>query len=121
VDDDAPITDEPWYGYVTDPEVDPDELTFVESTAIWAFTGFIAAGTAEIGAAPAVLFHTIAPKFVLAMRRGSAGEIIRVILDGEDAAAIDTSPYSPGDVIRVPFIADPSVTTGHDITLIGIS
>lgn len=121
VDDDAPILDEPWYGYVTDPEVDPDELTFVESAALWTFTGFLAVATAEVGAAPALLFHTIAPKFVLAMRRGDTAEIIRVIVDGADAAAVDTTPYSEGDVIRVPIVADPSITTGHDITLVQVS
>lgn len=121
VDDEMPDDVQPWYGTVSNPEAPPDELDFVENAAIFAFTGFLALATWEIGAAPAILFHTIAPKFVLAMRRGDAGEIIRILVDGEEAARVDTSGVSVGDVVRVPIIADPAITTGHDIAVIQVS
>lgn len=121
VDDELPADTQPWYGSVSDPSLPPGELTFVENAAIWATTGFLAVATWEIGAAPAILFHTIAPKFVLAMRRGDVGEIIRIIVDGQDSASVDTASSAVGDVIRVPIVADPAVTTGHDIMLIQVS
>lgn len=121
VDDQAPADMQTWYGTVSDPEAPPDELDFVENLAIFAFTGFLAVATWEIGAAPAILFHTIAPRFVLAMRRGDAGEIIRILVDGQEAARVDTSSAAAGDVVRVPIVADPAVTTGHDIAVIQVS
>ena len=75
-----------WYGYVTDPDGAADELTFVEDAAIWAFTGLLAVGA---GAGAAIAFHTIAPRFVLAMRGDSFVEVIRIILDGEEQATGD--------------------------------
>jgi len=55
------------------------------------------------------------------MRRGDSAEIYRILVDGADAAQVDTTAYSPGDVVRVPIIADPSVTTGHDIMIVQVS
>lgn len=121
VDDSLPDDAQPWYGTVSDPEAPPAELDFVENAAIWAFTGFIAAATWEVGFAPAILFHTIAPSFVLATKRGDLAEIIRILVDGEEAARVDTSGYAAGDIIRTPIIADPAVTTGHDITIVQVS
>ena len=82
---------------------------------------FLAVATWEIGAAPAILFHTIAPSFVLAIRRGDLGEVIRILVDGQDAAQVNTASASVGDVVRVPIVADPTVTTGHDIMIIQVS
>ncbi len=121
VDDEELTEMQPWYGSVTDPEVDPDELDFVENAAIWIFTGFLAVATIELAAAPAILFHTIAPRFVLAVRRGEFAEIIRILVDGQDAVAVDTSGYTDGDVIEVPIIADPSVMGGHDVMLVQVT
>ncbi len=121
IDDELPITEQPWYGTVSDPEAPPEELDFVENAAIFALTGFLAVATWEIGAAPAILFHTIAPKFVLAMKRGDVGEIIRILVDGEEAARVDTTSYAEGDLIDVPIIADPAITTGHDIVIVQVS
>jgi len=121
VDDSLPADEQPWYGTVSDPEAPPDELDFVENAAVWIFTGFLAVATLEIGAAPAILFHTIAPKFLLATKRGDIGEIIRILVDGEEAARVDTSGYAAGDIIRTPIVADPSITTGHDIMLVQVS
>lgn len=120
VDDTAPVTSQTWYGTVSDPEAPPDELDFVENAAIWIMTGFLAVATWEIGAAPAILFHTIAPKFVIASRRGDVGEIIRILVDGEEAARVDTSSSSVGDVINTPIVADPAIE-GHDIMIIQVS
>jgi len=120
VDDSYPADMQPWYGYVTDPELPPGELTFIENAAIWTFTGFLAVATIEIGAAPAILFSTIAPRFVLATRRGDLGEIIRILVDGEESARIDTSGYAPGEVIRTPILADPELSS-HDIMIVQVS
>jgi len=121
VDDSLPADTQPWYGTVSDPEAPPAELDFVENAAIWAMTGFLAIATWEIGAAPAILFHTIAPRFVLATKRGDLGEIIRILVDGEEAARVDTSSAAPGDIIRTPILPDPAITTGHDIAIIQVS
>jgi len=120
VDDEYPSDMQPWYGTVDDPEAPPDELTFFENAAIWTFTGFLAVATIEVGAAPAILFNTIAPRFVLATRRGDLGEIIRILVDGQEAARVDTSSYSPGDVIRTNILADPEIET-HEILMVQVS
>lgn len=120
VDDQEPAETQGWYGYVTDPEAPPGELTFFENAAIWVMTGFLAVATWEVGAAPAILFHTIAPRFTLAMRRGDVGEIIRILVDGEEAARVDTSSAAPGDVIRVPIGGDPSLST-HELMIVQVS
>lgn len=121
VDDEMPTDMQTWYGTVSNPEAPPEELDFVENAAIFAMTGFLAVATWEVGFAPAILFHTIAPRFVLAMRRGDAGEIIRILVDGEEAARVDTTSAAVGDVVRVPIVADPAVMTGHDIAVIQVS
>lgn len=121
-DDDATVNDEeekdvqPWYGYVTD--LDSPTTTFVEDAAIWAFTGLLVVAGAP-GAA--IAFHTIAPRFVVAVRRGNLGEIIRLYLDGEEAAEVDTSGYAEGDVIEVPMFPDPEIETGHDMLIVKVS
>lgn len=120
VDDEEPAEVQTWYGYSPDPNAAPDELTFVEQASIWAFTGFIAVATLEVGAAPAILFNTIAPKFVLATRRGDLGEIIRILVDGQDAARVDTSAAAPGDIVRTTIIADPAYET-HEIVMVQVS
>jgi len=120
VDDQAAGDVQTWYGTVEDPEVPPEELSFVENAAIWTFTGFLAVATIEVGAAPAILFSTIAPRFVLAVRRGNLAEIIRILVDGQDAATVDTTDYAEGDVIRTNIIADPEVSP-HEILLVQVS
>jgi hypothetical protein len=120
VDDEMSPVTQPWYGTVSDPEAAPAELDFVENAAIWAFTGFLAVATWEIGAAPAILFNTVAPQFVLAVKRGEFAEIIRILVDGQDAVTVDTTPYTEGDVIRTNIVADPAFET-HDIMLIQVS
>lgn len=120
VDDEMSLDDQTWYGTVSDPEAPPDELDFVENAAIWALTGFLAIATIELAAAPAILFHTIAPKFVLATRRGDLGEIIRILVDGEEAARVDTSAAAPGDIINTTILADPDLES-HDIMLVQVS
>jgi len=120
VDDEAEPDEQTWYGTVSDPEAPPDELDFVENALVWIFTGFIAAATLEVGAAPAILFRTIAPKFLIASKRGDLGEIIRIIVDGEEAARVDTSPYAPGEVIRTPIVADPDLAE-HNVVIVQVS
>ena len=115
VDDDADPALQPWYGEVTDPEAAPAELDFVENIAIWTFTGMLAVGATP---AAAILFHTIAPRFVLAMRGDDFGEVIRIVLDGEDMARVDTSGHA-GEVLRVPIVGDPTIST-HDLYVINL-
>jgi len=101
-----------WYGYVTD--LDNPTTTFVEDVTIYSFAGFLAIAATP---AAAILFTTIAPAFVIAIRRGDLGEIIRLYLDGEEAASVDTAAYAEGDVIRVTLAGDPELST-HEIMLV---
>jgi hypothetical protein len=116
VDDSEEPAMQTWYGAVSDAEADYAELDFVENLAVWAFTGLLAVGA---GAGAAILFHTIAPRFVLAMRGGDFAEVIRVILDGEDMAYIDTTDRA-GEIIRVPIVGDPDIET-HELYIIQVS
>jgi len=112
-DDEETPALQPWYGYVTDPDLPADELTFVEDAAIWAFTGLLAVSGTP---AAAILFNTSAPSFVLAMRGESFAEVVRVVLDAEDAASIETTG-DPDELIELPLYPDPSLST-HDILII---
>lgn len=114
LEDQEPADVQPWYGEVTDPEAPPGEITFVENVGIWVITGFIAY-SGQIGAA--VFFNTIAPRFVLAWKRGDVGEIIRIVVDAADYGSVDTSSYAEGDIIEVDVVADPDLET-HDIYLV---
>lgn len=112
-DDQDPVETQPWYGSVLDPDLPADELTFVENAGIWAFTGFLAlSGTP----AAAILFHTIAPDFVLAMRGDDFAEVIRIIIDAQDYAEIQTTG-DPDELVELQVAAGES-ETGHDILLV---
>lgn len=117
VEDEASIDDQIWYGTVTDPEAPPDELDFVENALVWIFTGLIALATPELGFAPAIAFNTIAPKFLIAQKAGDVGEIIRIVVDGQEAARVDTTGRS-GEIISTPVYGDPSLDM-HQIYVIG--
>lgn len=119
VDDQEPVETQTWYGTVSNPEAPREELDFVENALVWVFTGFIAAATLEIGAAPAVLFNTIAPRFILATKRGDVGEIIRILVDGQESARVDTSSYTAGEVIRTSIVADPELSS-HEIMIVQV-
>jgi hypothetical protein len=112
VDDEAVLDDQIWYGYVSD--LDNPTTTFVEDVAIWGFAGFLALAGAP---AAAVAFTTVAPRFVVAIRRGNLAEIVRLYVDSEQVAEIDTSAYVEGDVIRTAVLADPALST-HDLMLV---
>jgi hypothetical protein len=112
-DDEATSALQPWYGYVADPDLPADELTFVEDAAIWAFTGLLAVSGTP---AAAILFHTSAPSFVLAMRGDDVAEVIRVVLDAEDAASVETTG-DPDELVELPLYPDPALST-HDILVI---
>jgi len=117
VDDDMSPTTQPWYGEVTDPEAPADELEFVENAAIWVITGFIAyAG--QIGGA--VFFNTVAPRFVLAWRRGDVGELIRVVIDAADYGTVDTSTVAAGEIITLDVLPVDTELETHDILLINM-
>ncbi len=113
VDDEMEIDEQPWYGKVEDPSVPPDDLTFIEDATIWAFTGLLAVATIpEVGLAPAIAFRTIAPKFVVAIRTGDLGRIIRLFVDGSEAARVEDD--GSGDIVEMPIAADPDIET-HQI------
>jgi hypothetical protein len=120
VDSEAPIDEQTWYGTVSNPDAPPAELDFVENALVWTFTGLIALATPELAFAPAILFHTIAPKFLIATKRGDVGELIRILVDGSEAARVDTSGYAPGEIINTQIIADPSLDT-HTLTIVQVS
>ncbi len=121
VEDEEPDSTEEWYGGVTDPTVPPGELDFVESALLWAATGFVAVATFEVGGlAPAILFHTTVEKFILIQKRGDVAETIRYVIDNQDMAMLDTSPYAPGDLIEVPLIAPPGGGT-HELMIVQVS
>jgi len=112
VDDDLAPSEQIWYGRVTD--LDNPTTTFVEDAAIWGFAGLIAAAGLP---AAAIAFTTVAPSFVVAIRRGDLGEVIRLYIDGDQAAEVDTSPETAGDIIRVTLAGDPDLST-HDIMIV---
>lgn len=116
VDDEEEPAIQTWYGYVDDPELPPGELTFFEDATIWVFTGFLAlSGTP----AAAILFHTLAPRFTLAMRGGDFGEVIRILMDGQDMATVDTTGMA-GELIEIPIVGDEGISL-HDLMLIKVS
>jgi len=116
VDDGLPFEDQIWYGEVADPEAPAAELTLIDNAGIWLITGFIAyAG--QIGAA--VFFNTIAPRFVLAWKRGDVGEIIRVVIDSADYGRVDTSTVDVGEIITLNVLPDQDLES-HDIMLIKV-
>jgi len=121
VEDEDPDSTQPWYGGVTDPTAPAGSLDFVESAALWVITGFVALATFEVGGlAPAILFHTTVEKFILIQKRGDAGETIRYVIDNQDIATIDTTPYSPGDLIETPVIAPPGGGT-HELMIVQVT
>jgi len=112
-DDEAPPAEQTWYGEVDDPLLPPGELTFIENAGIWAFTGLLA--VAGLPAA-AIAFQTTAPSFVLAMRGDSFAEVIRILVDGEDAVTVETSG-DPDELFEIPVFPDPDISV-HDILII---
>jgi len=119
VDDSAPPSEQIWYGEVTNPTAPADELDFVESVALWAFTGLVAVATFEVaGIAPAIAFHTFVEKFIIIQKRGDAAETIRFVVDNQDSITIDTTPYAPGELIETTIVT-PQTGAGHDLLIIG--
>lgn len=118
VEDSEPVDMQPWYGEVTNPTAPPDELDFVENLLVWTFTGLLALATPEFGFAPAILFHTIAPKFLIAQKAGDVGEIVNIVIDGKSYGSVDTTGRA-GEIIETPVIADPSLDT-HEILIYGM-
>ena len=116
VDDEEDRTTQTWYGEVTDRNGPPGSLTFFENVAIWTFTGLLAVSGTP---AAAILFSTVAPKFVIAQRAGSVGEVIRIVVDAQDQALIDTTGLS-GTIIETPIDVSAN-SSPHDIMIIKVS
>ena len=117
VETSEPVDSQVWYGEVTNPTAPAAELDFVENALVWIFTGLIALATPELGFAPAIAFNTIAPKFLIAQKAGDIGEVIRIIVDGQDAASVNTTGHA-GEIINTPILADPTLDT-HQIYIVG--
>jgi len=116
LDDELPDDVQPWYGEVTDYTAPPYELEFVEAAGIWAITGFVAyAG----GLGSAVAFQTIAPRFVLAWKRGDLGELIRVVIDSADYQTVDTGTVGVGEIVSLNVLPDQDLET-HDILIVKV-
>ncbi len=113
VDDDAETDVQPWYGMVNDPTLPAGSLTFTENILIWTFTGLLAV-SGNVGAA--ILFHTTAQKFVIAQRAGSVGEVIRIVINAQDAARVDTTGHA-GEIIETSVMATPS-GSGYDVLIV---
>ena len=120
VDDQATPEEQDWYGYVTDPDANPAEITFVQSAVIWILTGFVAlvlSPALPVGAAAAVAFRTFANRFTLAFNRGDIGEQFRVIIDAADYDTVDTESMSVGDIVEIDINGLPEAEF-HDITIV---
>ncbi len=118
VDDEETPELQPWYGEVTNPTAPADELDFVENVLLWGFTGLIALATIEVGAAPAILFHTTVKKFIITQKRGDVGETIRFVVDNQDFTTIDTTPYPAGSLIETTVVTNQE-DGDHVLMLIG--
>lgn len=110
VEADETVEMQTWYGEVTNPTAPPGELTFAENILVWTFTGLIALATPELGFAPAILFHTIAPKFLIAQKAGDVGEIINIVVNGKSYAQVDTTGHA-GEIMNTSIIGDASLDT----------
>lgn len=120
VDDQLPADEQDWYGYVTDPDSNPDEITFVQSAVIWILTGFVAlvlSPALPVGAAAAIAFRTFANRFTLAFNRGDIGEQFRVIIDAADYETVDTSGMAVGDIVEIDINGLPE-DEFHDIVIV---
>lgn len=115
VGDDMSAEDQTWYGEITNPADPPAELDFVENLAVWAFTGLVALATPELGFAPAILFHTVAQKFLIAQKAGDLAAITHIVLDGGEVARVDTTGRT-GEIIETPVIGDPTLDA-HDLLI----
>lgn len=115
LDDQAPVAEQVWYGEVVNYEDPADELTFTENASIWAITGFLAV-SGEVGAA--ISFHTIAPSFVLAWRRGDVGEIFRVVVDAADVGYVDTTDYAEGELVEYTVAGEGD---DHDLLIVKVA
>jgi hypothetical protein len=119
VDDEEPADDQDWYGVVTNPTAPAGELDFVESVALWIFTGLVAIATFEVGGiAPAIVFHTTVEKFIILQKRGDTAETIRFVIDGQDAKFVNTAPYAEGDIIETKLVT-PQTGGDHTLMIIG--
>jgi hypothetical protein len=120
VDDEQPIDEQDWYGYVEDALAPADEITFVQSAVIWILTGFVAlvlSPTLPVGAAAAVTFRTLATRFTLAFNRGDIGEQFRVIVDAADYETVDTADMDVGDIVEIDINGLPDAAY-HDIVIV---
>lgn len=91
-DDQAPVTDQPWYGELVPTMglrsfLADDELTWQENAAIWIVAGFgVLAG--QIGAA--IAFVPFARQFVLKFRGNPIGATAGIFIDGSLIELRDT-------------------------------
>jgi len=100
-DDLAPVDDQPWFGQVV---IIDDELTFVENLGVWLIAAFgMYAG--QPGAA--IAFIPFARKFIVTAKKHGLGGIIKMFVDGEVVAVMDTYSPSDGVVSQTVVMPDP--------------
>lgn len=116
VDDSLPADVQEWYGFFTDYDASWDDMSFVEQATVWLYSGMIASAYSP-GAA--IVFRTTVSKFLFAVRQRDFGGIVRLMIDGDDVATIDTSE-SPDTVTYIPVVGDPDVTE-HEFRVINVS
>lgn len=108
VDDEEPIAEQEWYGYVIDAVTPPDTGDFIADATIFAFEGLIVASLGLAGIAPALAFKTIASKFVVEFKNGGdAGTVLRFFLDGVKVAQKTTT--GDGSVEELTLVGDPDL------------
>ena len=120
VDDEAPESEQTWYGEVTNPTAPANELTFVENAVIWVLSGFIAlvlSPALPAGVAAGLAFRTLANRFTLAFRRGDIIEQIRVVIDADDYTTVNTGDVAIGETIEID-INGLDEADFHDILLV---
>ncbi len=110
------VDSQPWYGIVEDVFAPPDGMTFRENVELWSWSGLVALAATP---AAAVLFHTVAARFIVAFKAGDVGEVIRVIIDSADGGMVDTSGHA-GEVMQMNVYGDPSLDT-HDLLIVKVS
>lgn len=94
----CPVVEPPFWDDEAAQDADGDEndiasdpaYPWYEQLSDWIISGFIAT---TFSPAAAVVYDTTIPRLRLALRKSDAGAIVRVLVDGVEAAEVDT--YSP--------------------------
>lgn len=109
-DDVEPADDQDWYGILV------GEATWQEQIEDWVIAGFLAYAGLP-GAA--IQFLTVAPKFRLLFKSQDWGAIVKIFIDAEEYAEVDTYSEIPG-IVSVDVTVPPSLLLDASPALIWI-